>query len=325
YLDLPVGVNHDGYDVWKEKNLYALDAAAGAPPDALFTSGQNWGFPPLHPAALRAQGYRHFIAYLRNHLRFAGVLRIDHLMMLHRLFWIPKGMEAKDGVYVKYRPEEYYAILALESQRARSLLIGENLGTVPPEVTPAMERHAIQQMYVVEYEAANPHLTGLRAPPANSVASLNTHDMFPIASFWEGHDVPYREKLGLIRGDDVARERGESERRRGVLTDFLRRDGWLKGEAWGTREILKALLAFLAASPARLVIVNLEDLWLELNPQNVPGTWREHPNWKRRLRLSLEQFAGDAAVIEALKLVDSRRPGRSDEPTRPAELEAASP
>ena len=117
YLDLPLGVHPDGYDVWRERGAFILDASAGAPPDAVFTRGQEWKFPPLHPERIREQGYRYVIAYLRHHLRQAGILRIDHVMGLHRLFCIPNGMEASQGVYLRYPAEELYAILALESHR----------------------------------------------------------------------------------------------------------------------------------------------------------------------------------------------------------------
>ncbi|MEX0820090.1 MAG: 4-alpha-glucanotransferase, partial [Pirellulaceae bacterium] len=212
YLDLPLGVRPDGYDVWKCSDAYACDASAGSPPDAMWTSGQNWCFPPLHPAKIREQGYRHVRDYLIHHLRLARLLRIDHVMQLHRLYWIPHGMRADQGVYVRYRPEEFYAILTLESHRCQTTLIGENLGTVPPEVNQAMEQHNMQRMYVVQYETASsaddrggtsaaattetetagaPRSASARLHdvPAGSLASLNTHDMPTFAAWWQGTDI----------------------------------------------------------------------------------------------------------------------------------------
>ncbi len=154
YLDLPLGVRPDGYDVWRWHDLYATEASAGSPPDAMWTKGQDWGFPPLHPERIREDGYRHVRDYLRHHLRLARILRIDHVMQLHRLYWVPRGLGAHQGAYVQYRPEEFYAILNLESHRCRTTLVGENLGTVPPAVNEAMIRHGMQRMYVVQYEIA---------------------------------------------------------------------------------------------------------------------------------------------------------------------------
>src|SRR5690606_27044500 len=131
YLDLPLGVHPAGYDVWSRRELFAGGASAGSPPDAFFSLGQNWGFPPLRPDALRETGHAYVIDVLRATLRHAGMLRIDHVMALHRLFWIPAGMEARDGVYVRYPAEELYAVHCLESARHAAVIVGEDLGTVP--------------------------------------------------------------------------------------------------------------------------------------------------------------------------------------------------
>jgi 4-alpha-glucanotransferase len=132
YLDFPLGVHRLGYDPWRYRGTFVTDASGGAPPDAVFTQGQNWAFPPLHPELIRAQGYRYLIECLRRQLAYATFLRIDHVMSLHRLYWIPNGWLARDGVYVRYRPDELYAILCLESHRHRASIVGENLGTVRP-------------------------------------------------------------------------------------------------------------------------------------------------------------------------------------------------
>lgn len=152
YLDLPLGVHRAGYEVWRERKAFAREADCGAPPDQLNTAGQNWEFPPLHPEGIRQQGYRYYIATLRHHMQHAGILRLDHVMGLHRLFWIPRGLAARDGVYVKYRAEEFYAILALESHRHQTLLVGEDLGTVSPHVRASMDRHKIYRMHILPFE-----------------------------------------------------------------------------------------------------------------------------------------------------------------------------
>ncbi len=308
YLDLPVGVHGAAYDVWRERALFAEGASAGAPPDTFFTKGQDWGFPPLKPEALREQGYAYLVACLRHHLEHAGVLRLDHVMQLYRLFWIPQGLEAKDGVYVRYPAEELLAVLALESHRYQALLVGENLGTVPPEVNAALERRGVLGMYVMQYELA-PGAPGLeRTPPAATVASLNTHDMPPFKAFWEGLDIADRQELGLLDEEQarVERERREATRRE---LEALVRPRDLQDEPPDVQEVLRRLLERLAASPARLMLVNLEDLWGETEPQNVPGTTDERPNWRRKARLGFEELSTDPEVLATLRRVDELRRG----------------
>lgn len=307
YLDLPVGVHAHSYDVWRERGVFAMDASAGAPPDAVFTTGQNWGFPPLHPEGLRAQGYRYFIAYLRHQLAQAGLLRIDHVMGLHRLFWIPNGLEASEGVYVRYPAEELYAILTLESHRHRCPLVGENLGTVPSYVNSMMARHHVQRMYVVQYELAPGRRKALRATSPDSVASLNTHDMPPFAAFCRGLDIGDRVELGHL---DERRRRIERKTRQALtqtLVGFLKRQGWLKSSSPNAQSLLKACLGFLGASPAALVLVNLEDLWAETRPQNIPGSRDERPNWQRKARYSIEGFCQLRPVLDTLRQLDRLR------------------
>jgi len=305
YLDLPLGVDGASFDVWRENGIFAVEVAAGAPPDSLFTQGQNWGFPPISPERQREQGYRYWIASLRHHLEHAGILRIDHVMQLHRLFWIPRGMENKDGVYVGYPAEELYATLSLESHRHRAFVVGENLGTVPPEVAEGMNRHGILGMYVVQYELQPGSEGQLRVPPAASVASLNTHDMPTFRAFWEGKDVDVLEGLTLFSADEA---RGERERRRTLRQGLAQ---LLRPAAQGDQEIYPAvlhdLLTWLADSPARMVLVNLEDLWQETEPQNVPGTHTERPNWRRKARLSFEELSTRPELVALLREVNEIR------------------
>ena len=196
YLDLPVGVHPYSYDVWRERESFLTGINGGAPPDPVFTSGQNWSFPPLHPEKIRQQGYRYVIDCIRHQLELAGMLRIDHMMNFHRLFCIPQGMANREGVYVNYRAEELYPILALESHRHQSVIVGEDLGIVPPEVRPMMEKHGIFRMFVGQYELITENQLG-EIPP-DCVASLNTHDMFPLTSFWQEKDIAERLRLKLV-------------------------------------------------------------------------------------------------------------------------------
>jgi 4-alpha-glucanotransferase len=310
YLDLPLGLHSESYDIWHQRDLFVRSAAGGAPPDPVFTKGQNWGFPPMHPEAMRLTNYRYVIAYIRNHLRFARLLRIDHVMGLHRLYWIPNELTGDKGVYVEYPAEELYAILCLESHLHNAGIVGENLGTVPPAVNAGMARHDIRQMYVVQYElAGDPEKATLRRVPKKCVASLNTHDMSPFRAFLQGDDIDDRLDLGFLDGKGARQERRNRKVLRQVLQRLLQKR---LGSKTGSdpSALYRGVSEFLADSMANIVLVNVEDLWGEVLPQNVPATSKERPNWRRRIRPSLEQIRRMANVAEELSHVftDRSRP-----------------
>lgn len=296
YLDLPLGVNPDGYDVWRERDSFALKASAGAPPDLFFSKGQDWGFAPLHPQQIRENGYRHVLAYLRFQMRQARLLRIDHVMGLHRLYWVPHGFGAKQGAYVKYAAEELHAIFNLESHRNRTLLIGENLGTVPEEVNQSMKRHGMHGMYVEQFEERPDPKAALARPPALSVASLNTHDTPTFAARWTGKDIADRVRLGLLTREEGKREKRNRARVNAASARFLKSKRLLKNRRPSPREVLRALLGWLWNGDAEIVLVTIEDLWLETKPQNVPGTSSERPNWRRKARFTLEKLFRDKGL-----------------------------
>ncbi|HEU0051792.1 MAG TPA: 4-alpha-glucanotransferase, partial [Longimicrobium sp.] len=264
------------------------------------------GFPPVHPEELRRSGYRYFIDSLRTVMPFAGALRFDHVMSLHRLYWIPPGFGAREGTYVRYRPDEYYAILSLESHRHRTRIVGEDLGTVPQEVRARMGRHHIGRMYVLQYEAVPTNQPPVGAVIPGSVASLNTHDMPPFRGFWEGADIADRQDLGLVDERAARAERRTRSELRDKLASFLTAEGWLESST-DEHSVLRAALAFLAAGEDWLTLAGLEDLWGEDRPQNVPGTSEERPNWRRRARLSLDELKRDPELDEILRTIDSIR------------------
>jgi 4-alpha-glucanotransferase len=310
YLDMPLGVNPDSYDAWRFRDLFAEGASAGAPPDPLFTGGQNWGFRPLKPDALRASHYRYLIDVFRHHLRHARMLRLDHVMSLYRLFWVPDGHAATDGVYVRYAEDELFAILVMESARHQAFVIGEDLGTVPPAVRTAMDRHGVQRMHVVQFEASADREPPVSEPAENVVASLNTHDMPIFAGFWRGSEIDDQLDLGLIDEDAHAEAMRQRARLRQLLSRSLGAGGAVEPGLARQR-----LLERLAASPAHFVLVTLEDLWLEDQPQNVPGTSEERPNWKRRASRSIDEITQDAALRRMLASIDSRRSQAQQKPT----------
>ena len=309
YLDMPLGVNSSGYDVWRERELFATGVAAGAPPDAFFTQGQNWGFPPMIPDALRADGYAYLRAALQTHLRYAGALRLDHVMSLYRLYWVPNDFPATEGVYVHYEADELHAVLTLESERHTATIIGEDLGVVPPEVRQRMKEHQLLRMYVVQFEATPSERKPLADPPALSLASLNTHDMPPFAAYHAGLDADLRAELGLLSAEETAAAHEARAHLMRQVERQLYRAGYLQLPAHPD-QVRDALLAFLAASDAEVLLVNLEDMWEELRPQNVPGTSEERPNWKRRSQISLEEIVNEPELNAVLSRIDHLRRDR---------------
>lgn len=286
YLDLPLGVHREGYDVWRFRDSFALEASTGAPPDMFFQDGQDWGFPPLHPERIREQGYKYYIDCLRHHLHHAGVLRLDHVAGLHRLFWVPGGAAAREGVYVRYHAQEFFAILCLESRRYQSIVVGEDLGTVPACVREMMSRRQVQRMYVLPFEHSGDRNEPLRPVPRGALACLDTHDMPPFAGYWQGKERTSWEKVALPL--------------------LLYRYGLLSVPTNQARAVMLACLAYLASSQARVVMVNLEDLWQEALSQNLPGT-AGGANWRRKARYSLEEFSVMPEVVEVLQEVNRLR------------------
>ncbi len=306
YLDMPVGIHPYSYDVWKEPDIFAREASAGAPPDPVFTNGQNWDFPPLHPENIRRQGYRYFIDGLRKQFSAAGMLRIDHLMNFHRLYWIPQGIPAAEGVYVNYKADEFYSILALESLRHHSVIVGEDLGMVPPEVRPMMEKHGIFRTFVGQYELIAENQLG--NIPVQAAAALNTHDMFPFAAFWQEQDILERQKMKLLNPDEASKELEQRRQVKKTLISILQYRGLSNDLEQDTEATLKAILCLLAASPVYALVLNLEDLWLETKPQNVPGTFRKQ-NWTRKTALSLEKLQKNKDINQFLSEITHLRKG----------------
>jgi 4-alpha-glucanotransferase len=307
YLDLPVGVDPSGYDVWRNPDLYITGATTGSPPDPVFTRGQDWGLPPLHPENIRRDGYRHLRQVLAANMRYARYLRVDHAAGWHRLYAIPQGLAAEQGAYIRYNAEEIYAVASLESHRHQCTLLAEDLGTVPPAVKRRLARHGIGGMWVAPYELEPSRRQGFTRPPELSVASLNTHDMPPLAAWWRGQDIEDRRELGLISEEEARHEQEDRQQAIALLTGHLESNGALPLDEEDQEIPVAALLRSLAASPAQLALVGLEDLWLETRPQNVPGTSTERPNWTRKARYSLEEFSRLPEVLDALDQVNSLR------------------
>ncbi len=301
YADLAVSVDRAGAEVWGNQSVFAATAAAGAPPDALAPQGQNWGLPPLNPMALTDAEYAPFSAILAANMRHAGALRIDHVMGLLRLYWVPQGRPASEGAYVHYPFDDLIRIVALESHRNRCLVIGEDLGTVPDEVRDKLRDWGVLSYRLLLFERESDG--GFLAPeayPRQALVAASTHDLPPINGFWAGRDISWRKDLGLF--PNVERERAERvarDRDRQRLLDALASARVLPQEKRYdaqafpqlTSELLVAVQAYLARSPAQVQVVQWEDLLGQVEQANLPGTTDEHPNWRRRLPVTIDALA----------------------------------
>jgi 4-alpha-glucanotransferase len=303
YLDLPIGTHSNGFDAWYHDAAFLARCSAGAPPDPFFSKGQDWGFAPLHPQGSRAQGHSYLQACLKHHMRMAEVLRVDHVMGLHRIFCIPHGLGGADGAYVRFQQEELYALMCMESVRHCCTVVGEDLGTVPPEVREKMSQHGLVRMYVGQFSLSEQEPV-LAAPPRDALVALNTHDMPPFAAFLHGRDIEERVALGALAAEAAPHEHGERQR----LVRALRNAYAPGGDDLA---LLRAVLEHLAQTPTPYLLVALEDLWLETAPQNVPGTFLERPNWRRRMAHDLHNIQQDSSILDTLRRLARPAPATS--------------
>lgn len=312
YADLPVGVRPDGFDTEWAPDAFASGVTGGAPPDAFFAGGQDWGFRPLHPETARRDGYRYVRECLRRACDGAKFLRLDHVAGLHRLFWIPDGMAATDGAYVRYRSEEIRALVRLEAWRTGTIVIGEDLGTVPRSVRSAMRHDGMLRSWVFEFESTDTE--PLPSAPSHVLASLSTHDLRRFTTFLEAPDPADGES------EDAGQARAEHAQWRGALAQAL---GLPDGDAAPPESVMAACLASLCAGPADLVLADLEELMGERVAQNKPGTGPEALNWTRRARHSLEEMQHNRDATAFLASLTSLRRAQTPFDHAPLEVTAA--
>ncbi|MBA2484981.1 MAG: 4-alpha-glucanotransferase, partial [Nitrospira sp.] len=319
YPDLALGSDRNGAEAWMLQDVLALGADCGAPPDAFAPQGQNWGFAPFHPLRLKATGYRSFIELVRKTLRQGGAVRIDHVMMLFRLFWVPRGLTAAAGAYVQYPAEDLLRLLALESTRTQTLVIGEDLGTVPDYVREQLARYKILS-YRVFYFERNWNTGAFNLPsayPDQSLAVVTTHDLPTLSGYWTGEDIRLRASLGMYPNEETRRQVLEERTRdKGHMLAALQGAGlWASGLSDQleqvpvmTPELCRAIHVYLATSRAWIVMANLDDLIGEVTQMNLPGTLDAYPNWSRKLSLSLEELQRDERVQVLAAAVRTLRP-----------------
>jgi len=301
--DLAVGCDPEGADAWALQDVLALDVTVGAPPDAFNQRGQAWGLPPWRPDRLAETGYAGYRDMLRALLTHADGLRIDHVAGLFRLWWVPPGRSADRGTYVHYDADAMLAVLTLEASRAGAVVVGEDLGTVEPEVTEALHGRNMLGSTVLWFAR---DLDDRLEPPAQwpeeAVATISTHDLPTAAGFLTGEHVRARAELDLL--DDVPAEERKAAAERAELIALLVVEGLAEPDASDDRLIV-AMHALLARSRCRLVLASPYDVVGETRQPNLPGTVDEYPNWRLPLPVSVEELQADPRVKEVVAALRS--------------------
>jgi malto-oligosyltrehalose trehalohydrolase/4-alpha-glucanotransferase len=302
YRDLAVGADRAGAETWANPRTVVSGAQVGAPPDIFNPAGQNWGLPPFNPHALRAEAYRSFIQLIRANMRCAGGLRIDHAMALQQLYWVAQGDTPRDGAYVRYPLEDLVGILALESHRQHCLIVGEDLGTVPEGFRERMASANILSYRVLFFEQdfSTGEFISPRDYPFLALAVVGSHDLPTLRGWWMALDIDLKERLGLFPdAREAARQRSVRDRDKHELLKALRRERLLEGESEPSfSALVRAVHGFLARTNSALVMAQLDDITDETEPVNVPATSNEHPNWRRRLSLTLDELSGSARLSD---------------------------
>ena len=313
YRDLAVGAAPDGAEAWSAQDTLMHGVSVGAPPDPFSAQGQVWGLPPPNPVAMRRDGFSAFNELLVANMRHAGALRIDHVMGLRRLFVVPDGAGAIDGAYVSYPLTDLLAQVALESQRARCLIVGEDLGTVPEGMSERLAVSNILSYSVLWFERRDGRI---RPPPEwkrLAAACVSTHDLPTLTGWWEGADIAEKHALGLLDDPEAG---GVRAGEKAALIALLMDENLLEGEVDLTQPmpmplaVAAAIHAFVSATPSLLALVQADDLAGERVAVNLPGTDTERPNWRRRLDLDVSELCHTPLAWAILGAMRSRAIGR---------------
>lgn len=300
YHDLALATDRCGADLWAHREFYVSGCRVGAPPDDFAPKGQDWGFPPPNAWRHRRDGYRLFAESIRRNCRHGGALRLDHVMRLFHLYWIPEGLDATRGVYVRDHARDLLGVLALESVRAKAIIVGEDLGTVADEIREELERFGVLSYRLLYFERRRDGT--FKQPeeyPRQALVSATTHDLATLAGFWIGRDIEARRAARLPGSEDGYWPQWEARRRdKQALLDALGRRNLLP--PWFPRlaadvpeltgELHNAVIGYLAGCPSMLMVLNQEDLTKETEQQNLPGSTYQYPNWRRKMKFSLEEL-----------------------------------
>jgi 4-alpha-glucanotransferase len=284
YIDLAVGIDPQGADSWSRQDTVLADISLGAPPDEFNPDGQDWGLAPLNPHALAADNFASMRQLMDAAMRYAGAIRLDHVLGLKRVFMIPHGCRPNEGAYVRFPFESLLRVVAAESDRSRCIAIGEDLGTVPEGFRETLARWGLWTYRVMLFERENDGR--FRPPesyPADTVASFNTHDLPTLRGWLQSHDLQVKRTLGLDPGETDEARAWAQQMLRTIL--FERAPGCAEND-------VAAIACFLAATPSRLVVISLEDILGEIEQVNIPGTTDQHPNWRRKLTVPIDDMEG---------------------------------
>lgn len=308
YRDLAVGAAPDGGEVLAERDLFMHGASVGAPPDPFAEGGQVWGLPPPNPLAMARSGFEAFKSLLRANMRHAGALRIDHVMALQRLFVVPEGRPALDGAYLSYPLDDLLGELALESFRAKCLVIGEDLGTVPDGIREKLALANVLSYRVLFFERWGDDFAPPAAYPRKALACASTHDLPTLIGWRRGADIEEKAALGLLSPEAAEAEQRRRQSDMARLAKALAADNGLPADGGDLPDpdFVAAVHAFLAKTPSALALVQIDDLLGETNAVNLPGTDRERPNWRRKL--THEAAGALAHAIHARKSQRRRLP-----------------
>jgi 4-alpha-glucanotransferase len=307
--DLPVGVDPGGADAWALRDVLATEVTVGAPPDDFSQAGQDWNLPPFRPDRLAATGYRPFREVLRAVLQHADGIRVDHVAGLSRMWWIPPGHPPDRGTYVRYDAEAMFGILALEAHRAGAAVVGEDLGTVPEEVTAALHERGMLSSAVLwfqrdEQAEGEPLLAPSRWPVA-AMASISTHDLPTAAGFLRGEHVRVRAELGLLADPESDARRAAADR--AELLAELAEHGLLPDDP-SAEDLVTALHALLATAASALLLTSPADALGDPRQPNLPGTVDEYPNWRIPLPVSVDALFENPLLLRAISALRAARP-----------------
>ncbi len=316
YRDLAVGVSEGSAEIWAAKDLYVTQASVGAPPDILGPLGQNWGLPPMDPEELYQQAYQPVVELFSSNMANSGALRIDHAMALLRLWWVVKGDSADKGGYVYYPVDDLLGILALESHRHQTLIIGEDLGTVPEEIREKLASNGVYSYRVFFFEQAEDG--GFYSPahyPVQSMATLTIHDFPTLIGYWHCNDLELGKELGLYPTEEILQPLYASrhENKQQIL-NTLHGHGSIPNEVGHdvnyvgmTQALNYGMQVHMAKGSSALLSLQLED-WLQMDkPVNIPGTFNEYPNWRRKLSQNLEDIFSNRDILDLSARISQAR------------------
>ena len=326
YHDLALATDRFGSDLWAHREFYVAGCRVGAPPDGFSPKGQDWGFPPPNSDVHDEDGYCLFAESIRKNCRHGGALRIDHVMRFFRLYWIPDEMEATEGTYVRDRYQALLSILALESVRHKFLIVGEDLGTVPDEAREVLHRFGILSYRLLYFEQDNNgRFKAPREYPRDALVSATTHDLPTLAGFWTGRDIEARREAGLLPDDSAyqsmhANRAREKQKLLDLLIELKLLPDWFPPDASKVPELAgelhNAIVGFLTSTPSKLMVLNQEDLLKQAEQQNLPGSTAEYPNWRRKMKCTVEELWTSGEIHDFAQMFHSwlDRTGRLNSP-----------